>query len=146
MSLLLIAPSQDMHPLKESLLKIDPNLEIEIWPDIKSKERVTFAVSWNHPSNVLGNFPNLKAVSSFGAGVNHVLEDKSLSEQTRICRIVTDDLQDHISDFILAAILNYQFHFNQYLQQMQKGEWKQHRAILKEDAVIGILGLGELGK
>lgn len=146
MSLLLIAPNQDMKPLKDSLLKEDPNLDVEIWPNVQSKERVTFAVCWNHPSNVLGSYPNLTAVSSYGAGVNHLLEDKSLPENVKICRIVTAGLQEHIAEYVLGTVLNYRFHFSQFGEQKRKGIWEVHRAVPKEDSVIGILGMGELGK
>lgn len=146
MSLLLIAPNQDMEPARQALLRIDPNLDIEIWPDVAHKERVTFAVSWNHPSMVLGNYPNLKAVSSFGAGVNHILEDKGLSAQTRVCRIVTDALQQHMADYILAAILYYRFNLARYIKQSSRAEWRQHPAIQNKNLTIGILGLGSLGR
>ena len=146
MSLLLIAPNQDMNLLKDSLLAEDPNLDVEIWPQIKNKSRVTFAVSWNHPHNVLGNFPNLQVASSFGAGVDHLLKDKSLPASLKICRIVTDELQQHIADYILSAVLNYRFNIQTYFNQKQKAEWKQWRAIPQDECEIGILGLGKLGK
>lgn len=60
MSLLLIAKNRDMNPWKDALLEVDPNLDVEIWPRIENKERVTFAVSWNHPEKVFPNYPNLK--------------------------------------------------------------------------------------
>lgn len=146
MSLLLIAPNQDMEPAREALLRIDPNLDVEIWPNVTHKERVTFAVSWNHPSMVLGNYPNLKAVSSFGAGVNHILEDKGLPQGTRVCRIVTDALQQHMADYILAAILHYRFNLARYIKQSTRAEWRQHQAIQSSSLSVGILGLGSLGR
>ena len=33
------------------------------------------AVVWKHPPQVLRSFPNLKLVSSLGAGVEHILND-----------------------------------------------------------------------
>lgn len=146
MSLLLVAKNRDFSSLKKALLEKDPNLDIEIWPRVENKERVNFAVCWNHPKNVLDSYPNLRAVSSLGAGVNHLLNDESLSNEVPICRLITESLQDQMSEYILNAITNYRLHINTYTEQKRKGLWKPHSSIPKKYAPVGIMGLGEMGK
>ncbi|MBO6573509.1 MAG: glyoxylate/hydroxypyruvate reductase A [Balneola sp.] len=145
MSLLLIAPNRDLNQLSEELQNIDPNLEIDIWPKVKNKDRVTFAVAWNHPKNVLGNYSNLKAVSSLGAGVNHLLNDESLSEEINFARLITPSLKSEMAEYVLQAVLAYRQHTTRYTDQKREAFWDKHKLIPKEDSVVGILGLGEMG-
>ena len=146
MSLLLIAKNRDMNSLKEALLEVDPNLDVEIWPRVENKERVTFAVSWNHPEKVLQNYPNLRVVSSLGAGVNHLLLDEAISEDISLTRIVIPSLKDQMAEFVLNAIQNYRLHTARYVDQKREGFWSKHEAIPKSDCVVGVMGLGEMGQ
>lgn len=145
MSLLLIAKNRDFDSLKKALLEKDPNLDVDIWPRVENKERVTFAVCWNHPEKVLGNYPNLRAVSSLGAGVNHLLDDESLSDEIPICRLVTDSLQEQMAEYVLNAITNYRLHIGDYFENKRKGIWEQKSTTPKKHATVGIMGLGEMG-
>jgi len=146
MSLLLIAKNRDFTSLKEALLEKDPNLDVEIWPRVQNKERVQFAVCWQHPEHVLDSYPNLKAVSSLGAGVNHLLDDEGLPESTRICRLVTSSLKDQMAEYVLNAITNYRLHIPKYLSQKRTGKWDKHSSISKNNAPVGIMGMGEMGQ
>ncbi len=145
MSLLFIAPNRDTEIWKKSLLEKDSNLDVEIWPKVENKERVTFAVCWNHPENVLSNYPNLKAVSSLGAGVNHLLSDQSLSSKIQLSRVVTPSLKNQIAEYILNAVLNYRNHTSRYVDQKRKGYWSPHSAVSRNDCTVGVMGLGEMG-
>lgn len=145
MSLLLIAKNRDFTSLKDAILQRDPNIDIEIWPRVEKKERVTFAVCWNHPDKILSNYPNLRAVSSLGAGVNHLLDDESLSEEIPIARLITESLQTQMGDYVLNAITNYRLHTHQYFKLKRTGEWKPYSNIPKAETPVGIMGLGEMG-
>jgi glyoxylate/hydroxypyruvate reductase A len=145
MSLLLIAKNRDFTSLKDAILELDPNVDVEVWPRVDKKERVTFAVCWNHPDKVLSNYPNLRAVSSLGAGVNHLLDDESLSDGIPIARLITESLQTQMGDYVLNAITNYRLHINQYYKQKRTGEWKPYTNIPKTSIPVGIMGLGEMG-
>ncbi len=146
MSLLLIAPDREMKPWKEALLKADPNLDVEIWPEVTDKQKVQFAVSWNHPKHSLDSFPNLKAVSSLGAGVDHILRDDTLPESVEICRVVCPSLVRQMKEYVLNAVLNYQRNTLTYMQQKQEGLWEMHPNRAPEDFTIGVMGLGKLGR
>lgn len=145
MSLLLVAPDRDMKTLKESLQEVDPNLDVDIWPAIPDKNRVQFAVTWNHPRHLLGDFPNLKAVSSLGAGADHLLGDPDLPDSVRICRVVAPSLVRQMQEYVLAAVLNFQRHTLRYHRQKQQSEWKVHPNIAAENLPVGVMGLGAIG-
>ncbi len=145
MSLLLIAKNRDMNPWKDALLEVDSNLDIEIWPRVEKKERVTFAVSWNHPEKVLDGYPNLKVVSSLGAGVDHLLKDEAISESVKLVRVMIPSLKSQMADYVLNAIQNYRFHTSRYVDQKREAYWSKHDPVPKEDCTVGLMGLGEMG-
>lgn len=145
MSLLLIAKNRDMNPLKEALLEEDSNLDIEIWPRVEYKERVTFAVSWNHPDKVLDSYPNLNTVSSLGAGVDHLLKDNAIPKAVKLARVMIPSLKTQMAEYVLNAIQNYRFNTSRYVDQKREGFWSKHDPVPLEDCTVGILGMGEMG-
>lgn len=146
MSLLFITPNREMSHWKSAIKKEDPNLEVEIWPDVQDKKRVQFAVAWNQPKHLLDSFPNMKAVSSLGAGVDHLVRDESLPESVDICRIVAPSLIQQMTEYILGAVISIQRNLMHYIRQSDAGLWKAHQHSLADEIDIGIMGLGKLGK
>lgn len=145
MSILLVARNRNMMPVREEILRIDPNAEVEIWPAVSNAERVQFAVAWKHPKGVFTQFPNLKAISSLGAGVDQLFRDDTLPDDVRITRIVSPSLSDQMSDYILTSVLNFIRHTEMYFRRQLQSEWKAEPALLKSEIKVGIMGLGELG-
>jgi len=135
-----------MSSWEQAINKEDPNLDVEIWPNVKEKKRVQFIVSWNQPKNVLDQYPNLKAISSLGAGVDHLLADEALPNGVDVCRVVSPSLVQQMQEYILAAVLNIQRNFVHYIRQKDQGKWQPHNHPLAGELSVGIMGLGELGK
>ncbi|MFH5833200.1 2-hydroxyacid dehydrogenase [Halalkalibaculum sp. DA384] len=147
MSLLLLAPHHNnLMAWKEALLEEDPNLDIEIWPNIEDRERVQFILSWNQPKQTLNRFPNLKVISSLGAGVDHILRDDVLPENVTVCRIVSPSLVRQMQEYILMTVLNYQRNMYAYYQQRTERKWSEHPNKKPDEIPIGVMGLGTLGK
>lgn len=145
MSLLLVSKNRDFTSLHEALVHADPNLDVEIWPRVQNKERVTFAVCWDHPDQLFQHYPNLRAVSSLGAGVDHLLNDDSLSREIPVCRLITPSLQDQMKDYLIHAVMHYRLHYEKYRTNKEQAIWKQERTLPKKHCPIGIMGLGEMG-
>lgn len=145
MSLLIAAQHRNLQPLKQTIQKLDTDIETELWPDVKYPERVQFAVTWNHPRGVFRQFPNLKVISSLGAGVDHILNDPALPEQVRITRIVSPSLVSQMCDYVLMSILNLCRNTSIYHTQQMAGTWNVVLALEKGEVTVGILGLGMLG-
>lgn len=146
MSLLFIAPNRNMQPWKEALLDEDPHLDVEIWPDVSDDSRVQFAVAWQQPEHVLERYPNLKAVCSLGAGVDHILRDESVPERLPVCRVVDPSLARQMQQYVLSAILNYQRNIYTYIRQQRRGQWNEHPNIPVRELPVGVMGLGTLGE
>ncbi len=146
MSILLVAQRRDMTPVKEALLKADPNLDIEIWPNVSDPKRITFAIAWNHPKDVFKQYPNLRMISSLGAGVDHLINDDSIPESVTITRVVAPTLTSDMSDYVMTAVLNYLRSTHIFYRQQERNEWNMILAKDKKAHTIGIMGLGELGR
>ncbi|MCC5905858.1 MAG: glyoxylate/hydroxypyruvate reductase A [Balneolaceae bacterium] len=145
MSLLLVAKHRDMALFQSAIQKIDPNLDVEVWPAVKNPERVLFAVAWHHPKDVFRQYPNLRAISSLGAGANHLIRDKTIPKSVQIVRASTPSLAEQMGDYITMSVLNLIRGTEMYFRQQQKTEWKRHASYPKKSISVGIMGLGKLG-
>lgn len=145
MSLLLIVPDRTVPSWEKAIHKIDADIEIDIWPAIRNKERVQFAVCWNQPKHLLDSFPNLKAVSSLGAGVDHLLSDESLPASVDICRVVSSSLVQQMNEYIMGAVISIRRHFTRYARQKDQQQWQVHDHGKASSTQIGVMGLGAIG-
>lgn len=145
MSLLLVSKKRDFSVLKSHIRAIDPNMDVEIWPAVSNPDRVQLAVAWNHPKNIFAKFPNLKAITSLGAGVDHLVTDSTIPKTVKLARMVLPSLTIQISDYVLMSALNIIRHSDTYYTQQARAEWKVHPPLNKKDLRVGIMGLGELG-
>lgn len=143
MALLLIVPPGRARSLVRSLNRHDPDLDVRVWPETGDREEIQFAVTWNHTPGALSGLKYLKAVSSFGAGVDHLLRDPQLPS-VPVTRIIYADLADEIAEFITAVILNHKRNLFHHFQEQKAGRWSPLARKTMNSA--GILGLGALGK
>lgn len=80
-----------------------------------------------------------------GAGVDHILKDRHLPLHWQIVRIVDPQLTQGMSNYLLAAVLNYHKQMYHYYQLQQTHSWG-YSETPEVDLQPGILGLGELGR
>ncbi len=142
MSLALIIPDRKLDDLQQKLQHALPDTAIEIWPHIRSPEKVEFAVVWKQPHNSLAGLPNLKAIQCFGAGVDAILADTTLPALP-IARIVDATLTETMVRYLDGVINHYRLRLDVFAQQQQCQLWKPKSP--RQIAKICVLGLGELG-
>src|SRR3546814_15434794 len=70
----------------EKLQSLLPEMAVRSWEDPGDRSEVDYAVVWQPPPGELKKFPNLKAIVSMGAGVDHVLRDTELPRHLPIIR------------------------------------------------------------
>ncbi len=146
MSLLICLPDS-FHPLSLSnaLKSLDPELHIEIGPEnVKNPSAVEFAVDWKNPEGHLLNYPNLKAISSYGHGVDNLLSDTNLPHGIPIVRLKDETMANLMSEYLLAVVLLHRRQFLEYAKNPEFSEWGT--SIYHSGNQIGILGLGYLGQ
>lgn len=144
MSLVIISPGKDPNIWIEEFHQLDPELEFEIFPDVKNPDKVTTAFVWNHPMGILNNFPNLKLISSMGAGVDHILKDDSIPHDIPIVRIVDEKLTFSMTNYVVMAVLNFHRQLPRYQKNQADKIWDMNNPEI--DVKIGVMGVGALGK
>lgn len=107
-------------------------------------DQIEYAVVWKQPTGLLSGLPNLKAVFSIGAGVDHVLIDDSLPD-VPVVRVVAEDLTNRMSEYVVWQVLDQFRQGPAYrdLQRQAKWEWLPQTAA--RAVTVGIMGLGVLG-
>ena len=146
MSLLICLP-ESFHPqsLSNALKSLDPELNIEIGPEnVKNPSAVEFAVDWKNPEGHLLNYPNLKAISSYGHGVDNLLSDTKLPYGIPIVRLKDESMANLMSEYLLAVVLLQRRQFLEYAKNPEFSEWGT--SVYHPGNQIGILGLGYLGQ
>ena len=146
MAFLIIAPGIKVTSWVKHLSRLEPGIDIRIWPDTGNAEDIEFALSWHHPPGELNKYKNLKCIASLGAGVDHILVDPDLPQGVPITRVVEPSMAQSMSEYVVLAVLNYCRQFNDYRADQAQKQWHPRIPLLAEGAGIGIMGLGQLGK
>ncbi|MDR7131882.1 glyoxylate/hydroxypyruvate reductase A [Algoriphagus sp. 4150] len=144
MSLAIISPGKDPDVWIKEFKALAPELAIEIYPDIAEPEKVKYVFLWQHPEGILSDFPNLKLISSMGAGVDHILRDKSIPSSMPIVRIVDEKLTFSMTNYVIMAVLNFHRQTARYQVNQARKVWDMSNPEL--DVTVGVMGVGALGK
>lgn len=142
MAILLIPANFNPNLWLQSLKHYDPTLTIHIWPAVPDPEEIEFAVVWRYPSGELLKYPNLKCISSMGAGVDHIMSD-SQRPKIPVVRIVDDCLSRDMAQYIVLSTLNYMRDFDYYHEAQLAHQWRPK--IYNNNTIVGVMGLGEMG-
>ena len=146
MSLLISLP-ESLRPqaLCSALLDLEPGLEIMTGhKNVQNPDEVEFAVVWNHPEGLLMNYPNLRAISSYGHGADGLLADNKLPEGVPIVRLTNETMAEWMSEYLLAVVLLQRRKLLHLAENPGFVEWGT--AARHPGNQLSILGLGYLGQ
>ncbi|MBV8564791.1 MAG: glyoxylate/hydroxypyruvate reductase A [Methylobacteriaceae bacterium] len=106
---------------------------------------VRYAAVWKHKAGGLQGLPNLAAIFSLGAGVDHVFADPDLPA-VPIARVVDADLRDRMSEWVVLHVLVHHRAQHMYDWQQQQKIWEDDpNQPLARDVRVGLMGLGVMG-
>lgn len=145
MALLLICPSKDPAPWIEAFRAHVPSLEVRVWPDVGDPGDVRYAILWDHPPLDWNTFTRLKAISSLGAGIDHLINDPLIPGDLPIARIVDPDLVQSMSEYVVTAVLTHFREFGAYLNKQREQRWQPEMPRRIREFQVGIMGMGQLG-
>lgn len=130
----------------ERLQKKMPGREIVALGEPFDRRAVHYAVSWKHPAGALAGLPNLSAIFSLGAGVDHIFNDDRLPD-VPIYRVVDPDLTNRMSEYVVMHCLMLLRQTRRYAAQQPLKSWDDDRfQPAARDVRVGIMGMGELGQ
>ena len=119
--------------------------DVVLEPDGASDPSIDYAVVWKHPHGVLSRLPNLRAIFSVGAGVDHIFADATLPE-VPIVRVVADNLTQHMIEYVVWRVLDHHRHGDTYRKQQREKIWDEPPQPIAAETAVGIMGLGQLGR
>ncbi|MDX8453102.1 glyoxylate/hydroxypyruvate reductase A [Mesorhizobium sp. VK9D] len=133
-----------IHPQRWHEL-LSAEREVVLEPNGANDPSITYAVVWKQKPNLLKSLPNLRAIFSIGAGVDHVFADPGLPD-VPIVKIVADNLTQHMVEYVAWRVLDHHRQAMLYRVQQQKKIWHEPPQRVAGDISVGIMGLGSLGR
>lgn len=154
MKILVIDDFDDFSEFEEKVREVDKEIEIVY---AMKEDKVEKELFENHIESadilVVGDFnkeilekgKNLKWVHSTSAGVNRLLSPEFVKSNIKL----SNARGIHpicITEHVFAAILCFQRRFREHVLNQAKKEWVYNRSEELYGKVIGIVGVGEIGK
>src|SRR5262245_28314724 len=122
-----------------------PERDFRLWPDqVGDPADIAYACVWKPPARLLAGLPNLKAIFSLGAGVDHLIGDPTLPDLP-VVRIVDPDLTMRMTEYVTLHVLMIHRRQRMYDAQQAKRQWLDHDQWPASAVAVGIMGLGVLG-
>lgn len=143
MSLLIVTPDRDSSELAAEIRARDPDLDVRLWPNSGALEEIRFAVLWQQPAGLLRSLGGLLAVSSLGAGVEHVLNDPDLPPDLPVGRLAGRRLAADMAGYVVAQVLGHWRGLADFRSQQARAEWRPWTPA--RPPRVGLLGLGAMG-
>jgi len=130
----------------EALAANYPELKTVNWPFKGDPAEIDYALVWQPPKGELKRYPNLKAIFSVGAGIDHLASDPDLPAGVPVVRMVEPGLTAGMSEYVVLAVLNHHRFMLDYAAQRRAKVWEEIPQLPAEARQVGILGLGVLGR
>jgi glyoxylate/hydroxypyruvate reductase A len=143
MSLAIISPGRNPAIWIDALRHHQPDIAIQVYPDISRPEEVEMVLLWQHPPGYLSTLPNLKLISSLGAGVDHILSDPAVPESMPIVRIVDEKLTWSMTNYVIMGVLNFHRQLTRYQADQKRKVWDMSNPEIP--VKVGVMGVGALG-
>lgn len=136
----------DVSAWRAALQSHLPDLDLRTPDEIDQLDQVEFAMTWMPPIGELKRYPALRAIFSIGAGVSHILRDKSLPPGVPIVRLSDDTLLTDMTTYMLHWIIHLHrgFHLNRL--DAQRAIWRRQQVPENAARRVGILGMGVIGR
>lgn len=145
MPIAIVTQGKDLSLWMKAFKEKRPDLEVRLYPDDSHATDAAFALAWNHPLGAFKNFPNLKAIASLGAGVDHVLKDPDLPEGVTVTRVIDENLTQDMAEFTMALVLNHVRGLSAYKAQEHQRQWQPQPYKRIAEVTVGVMGVGVLG-
>ena len=121
-----------------------PEFQVVDFDDPGDPDLVQYAVVWAPPAGGLAQFPNLKAIVSIGAGVDHVLKDPKLPRHVPILRTTGPDMVQRLREYVTLHVLAHHRQLNETDDNQRNTNWDQIVTPVAGKRRVGIMGLGTI--
>ncbi|MBO1323618.1 glyoxylate/hydroxypyruvate reductase A [Acetobacter sp. TBRC 12305] len=133
---------------KEAFARIAPDLDVREWDDpTLDSARIDYALVWQPERGRLAAMPNLKAILSVAAGVDHVTCDPTWSRAIPLIRMGDDEIRLHMADYVIWAVTSLTRDAARWQQAQAQAQWARRAEfpLLSAQVHVGVMGLGSVG-
>jgi glyoxylate/hydroxypyruvate reductase len=144
MTLLFKCDHTELGPWLAALAEQIPEHEVRVFPDTGAREDIDYALVYQPPPGLLASLPNLKAIFSIWAGVDHLASDPELP-RVPVIRMVERCMTASMTAHVVQQVLDLHTQALDYRAQQAARLWQQLDLKAPWERRVGILGLGTLG-
>ncbi|TVR70474.1 MAG: glyoxylate/hydroxypyruvate reductase A [Marinilabiliales bacterium] len=145
MAIHVVCDLENIEPWVRALKNADSSVEVVTIDNVTDKSSVEFVLAWTYPHGMFEQYPELKTISSMGAGVDHLMNDPLLPPEVSVVRLVDPLLSQDIYEFSLAVIMSRMRRLSLFRDMQSQKIWKRKRYMRIADVTIGIMGTGVIG-
>jgi glyoxylate/hydroxypyruvate reductase A len=143
---LLVAVTWQTQPWVERFRRYLPDRDIVVLGEDFDKAAIRYVATWGPKPGSLSGLPNLRAIFSLGAGVDHLMSYPDLPN-VPIVRVAQDDLTHRMSEYMVLHCLMHLRDQRRFDEDQKAKRWKPDGAPpIAGDVRVGIMGFGVLGQ
>jgi len=146
MALLIYSGKKNIDRWIAALKAEDASLDIRVYPRVGDPGEIDFVLTWPYPHGLWHPFSEIKAISSIGAGVSHIMDDPILNPEIPILKLTDSRLNQSMWEYLLATISHQAMQLPAYGVQQSQKQWKELAPRGFDGVTVGIFGLGNIGK
>lgn len=136
-------PQEEQHWI-DLLTGLLPDFEIARM-NPEGEEGVGYAVTWSPPAGALARHPDLKAIQSVGAGVEHILRDPDLPKHLPILRLTSPDTTQRLREYVALHVLAHHRELMLTSERQIRKDWQLIVTPVAARRRVGVMGLGQIG-
>ena len=121
-------------------------MDIRVYPEVGDVSEIEYVAAWHHPFGEYRKYPNLKAILSLGAGVDHIINDPDLPSNVAIVRMEDDALTKDMCLYALHWALHFHSDYYLYAKQQKNQQWQAQPFVSPSKRTIGVMGFGAIGR
>lgn len=129
---------------RDAIANALPEARVHAWPDAPGE--VDFAAVWKPPEALFERVRVRKAIANLGAGVDALLDVATLPSGVPVLRLEDAGMAEQMAEYVALAVLSAYREQHEYAAEQRRARWKQRSRIAKDGFVVGLLGLGVLGR
>ena len=146
MTLLVAITGWEIDPWLERFRRLMPDRRVVGHHEPYDPAEIRYAAAWKHPPGLLATLPNLRAIFSLGAGVDHLMGDPALPN-VPIARVVDEDLTARMSEYVVLHCLMHLRQQRLYDRlQAERRWWDDRLQPAARNVRVGVMGMGVLGQ
>ncbi len=141
-----LGKTEDTAQWIDLLATLLPEHAVEDMGCTADRNAIKYAVVWAPPAGAIATFPNLKAVVSISAGVDHVLRDPELPRHLPVLRTVGPDMMQRMREYVALHVMSHHRELMTTDVNQRRRIWKQVATPLATQRRVGVMGLGLIAR